>query len=67
MVHPEFRGRMHIIVMLLVCAIVGGVAVALSVFSPEDYDAWRWVWSGAFAGQMVEYCMLFAREYRAGK
>ena len=52
MVHPEFRGRMHIIVMLLVCAIVGGVAVALSVFSPEDYDAWRW---------------LFAREYRAGK
>ena len=42
MVHPEFRGRMHIIVMLLACAIVGGVAVALSVFSPEDSDAWRY-------------------------
>ena len=67
MVHPEFRSRMHIIVILLVCAIVGGAAVVLSVFSPEDYDAWRWVWSGVFAGQVVEYCMLFAREYRAGK
>lgn len=67
MVHPEFRGRIPVTVMLLCCTIVGSAAITLSVISPEDYNDWRWIWSGIFAGQMVGYCMLFAREYHAGK
>ncbi len=67
MVHPEFRSRIHIGYVLSGFAVIGGVAITLSVVSPEDYEAWRWVWSGVFAGQMAGYCMLFAREYRAGK
>lgn len=67
MVHPEYRGRIPIVAALLGCAVVGGGAIVLSVVSPEVYNDWRWVWSGIFAGQMVGYCMLFAREYRAGK
>lgn len=67
MVHPEFRGRIHLGVVLLICAVVGGAAITLSVISPEAYEDWRWVWTGVFAGQMVGYCMLFMREYRAGK
>ncbi len=67
MVHPEFRSNIHIGVALLSCTIIGAGAIALSVVSPEDYETWRWVWSGVFAGQMTGYCMLFVREYRAGK
>ncbi len=67
MVHPEFRSRIPISIVLSGCAVVGGAAITLSAVSPEDYEDWRWAWSVFFAGQMIGYCMLFAREYRAGK
>lgn len=51
MVHPEFRSRIPISIVLSGCAVVGGAAITLSAVSPEDYEDWRWAWSVFLPGR----------------